>query len=87
MPLEGMWWADDMEVFMVENRKDEWKWTFMILQPDFISQNDAEQAIRELKQKEKREKMRFEVFQEGLAGQVIHIGPYSEEGPNIEKLP
>lgn len=59
----------------------------MILQPDFISQNDAEQAIRELKQKEKREKMRFEVFQEGLAGQVIHIGPYSEEGPNIEKLP
>ena len=30
--------------------------------------------------------MRFERFEEGLSAQVMHIGPYSEERPTIEKL-
>lgn len=30
--------------------------------------------------------IRFEAFEEGLAAQVMHIGPYSEEGPTIEAL-
>jgi len=31
-------------------------------------------------------KLRFERFCEGLAAQVLHIGPYSAEGPRIERL-
>jgi len=30
--------------------------------------------------------MRFECFLEGLSAQIMHIGPYSAEGPTIEKL-
>lgn len=36
MPLEGLWWVDDMENFNLEDKSD-WKWTAMIRQPDFIS--------------------------------------------------
>ena len=35
MPLEGLWWADDPRVFHTADRST-WKWTAMILQPDFI---------------------------------------------------
>ncbi len=31
-------------------------------------------------------KMRFESFNEGEAVQIMHIGPFSAEGPNIEKV-
>jgi cytosine/adenosine deaminase-related metal-dependent hydrolase len=37
MPLEGLWWMDDMRQFSVA-RKDEWKWTMMIMQPAIVMQ-------------------------------------------------
>ena len=30
--------------------------------------------------------MRLECFAEGPAGQVLHVGPYSAEGPTIQRL-
>jgi hypothetical protein len=30
--------------------------------------------------------MRFENFREGLAAQIMHLGPYAEEHPTIEKI-
>lgn len=92
MTLEGLWWGDDMEVFTTEymNRKDDWKWTSMMMQPDFVNEKDVDEAIRQLLDKEKAlpliKKLRFESYHEGISGQIMHIGPYSEEGPNIKKL-
>ena len=37
MPLEGLWWSDDMSSFVTGN-KDKWQWTLMIMQPDFITE-------------------------------------------------
>ena len=35
MPLEGLWWADDVSTF--ETRaKEAWRWTMMIMQPAFL---------------------------------------------------
>jgi hypothetical protein len=31
-------------------------------------------------------KVRFESFDEGKAAQIMHIGPFSEEGPTVEKV-
>ncbi|MHA1989808.1 MAG: GyrI-like domain-containing protein [Candidatus Hodarchaeales archaeon] len=92
MPLEGLWWAEDFKVFTTEfmERKGEWLWTSMVVQPDFITQELLDQTIKDLQTKEKLlpslDKLRFESYNEGLSGQIMHIGPYSEEGPNIEKL-
>ena len=44
MPLEGLWWADDMSQFSVEDKSD-WKWTVMIMQPEFVSQEMIDDQI------------------------------------------
>jgi hypothetical protein len=88
LPLEGLWWADDFASF-VEGKKDLWKWTAMIMQPKYISQALVKQAMDMVKKKKNLTalaKMRFEPFCEGLTAQIMHIGPYSEEKENIEKI-
>jgi len=88
LPLEGLWWADDMSSFSVEN-KENWKWTLMIMQPEFISEEMVEKAIGEVRKKKNPIALplvRFESFTEGKAAQIMHIGPFSEEGPTIEKV-
>jgi hypothetical protein len=88
MPLEGLWWADDMSSFTNSNR-DAWKWTYMIMQPDFITPEIYKEALAEVKKKKSLpaiKKIRFETLNEGLAAQVMHIGPFSAEGPTVEKL-
>lgn len=88
MPLEGLWWVEDMSKFSVE-RKDEWLWTSMITQPELIRRELVIEAIEIVKKKGKLpaiDKLRFESFCEGKSAQIMHIGPFSEEGPTIEKL-
>ncbi len=92
LPLEGLWWADDMSVFeeqRYEQSKDEWKWTMMIRQPDHLSAEHIAEGIRRAKEKKgiaTLDELRFETFEEGLCAQIMHIGPYSEEGPNIQRV-
>ena len=88
MPLEGLWWADDMSVFSGQDKSD-WKWTMMIMQPDFITQEMVNDAIAEVKRKKNLaflSSVRFEIFAEGKCAQILHIGPFSGEGPTIQKL-
>ncbi len=89
-PLEGLWWADDMNDF-TEGNRDKWKWTMMIRQPDWITNTMIEKVIKDTKETKPDipdaiEKLRFEKYYEGRSAQIMHIGPYSEEGPTIEKL-
>jgi len=42
-PLEGLWWADDMNDF-TEGNRNKWKWTMMIRQPDWITQDIIKEA-------------------------------------------
>jgi hypothetical protein len=87
MPLEGLWWMDDMTQFSTE-RKDEWKWTAMIMQPKYVTQADFKAALEQVKKKNLPAlgKVRFELFHEGKAAQIMHIGPYSAEAPNVQKI-
>jgi len=88
MPLEGLWWADDMREFSLE-RKDEWEWTAMIAQPEIITREmvaEAVEAVREKKAPSALGKLRFERFDQGLCAQIMHIGPYAEERPMMEKM-
>lgn len=88
MPLEGLWWSDDMSTFSVDC-KEAWKWTLMIMQPEFISQAMVEGAIKQVRAKKNPvslSQLRFALFEEGEAAQIMHVGPFSEEGPTIEKV-
>lgn len=87
-PLEGLWWVDDMRQFSVE-RKHEWKWTLMIMQPAIVTLSLVETCRTELAQKKALASLpnvEFATFKEGKAAQILHIGPFTEEGPTIEKL-
>jgi hypothetical protein len=87
MPLEGLWWSDNMADFAKD--KSKWKWTMMILQHVFVELTviDAAQAeVGRKKQLPALSKLRFETLKEGRCAQILHIGPFSAEGPTIEKV-
>ena len=90
MGMEGLFWAKDMKVFMPETAdRKEWQWTLMIVQPDFVTKANfikAKEAAKKKKDIPYIDNVRFESFSEGKAAQIMHIGPYSAEGPNIQRL-
>jgi len=88
MPLEGLWWADDMSSFTSGDRS-QWRWTMMIMQPDFIDGDLIEEtriAVAAKKNLPGLQRIRIESLTEGPAAQIMHIGPFSTEGPTIEKV-
>ena len=88
LPLEALWSADDPTAF-TEGRKDEWCWSAMIMQPELIDEELYAQAIAQVTKKKSLaalEKLRFESFTEGQAAQTLHLGPFSEEGPTVERV-
>lgn len=88
MPLEGLWWSDDLSVFTSGDRSA-WRWTMMIMQPDFVPAElvgSVSAALAKRKQLPALERVRFAAFAEGECAQVLHVGPFSEEGPTIERL-
>lgn len=88
MPLEGLWWTDDMATFSTDDRSD-WNWTLLILLPDQATTQVVEEArtrTAETKGLEAIGRVRFERFAEGPAAQILHVGPYSAEGPTVAAL-
>ena len=86
-PLEGLWWADDPEDF-VARRKDNWRWTMMIMAPDFITDAMFADAIAKAANKlgQAPGTLRLELYDEGQCLQVLHIGSYDDEGPTLARL-
>jgi len=88
MPLEALWWADDMNDF-VDARRDRWKWTAMIAMPDFVTAADVDEAkVRAAKKNDNPSigVVRLEHFKEGPAAHIMYLGRYSDEGPTIAAL-
>ncbi len=88
LPLEGLWWADDMSKFSVVDKYN-WKWTLMIMQPAPVTVElvgEAMEQVRAKKDPVALPLLRFEPLEEGKAAQILHVGPFSEEGPTVEKV-
>jgi len=88
MPLEALWWVDNMTKFDVDN-KDDWKWTLMIMQPEIVSKQiiaEAREQVRINKKLPILSQIRYDSYDEGNSAQTLHLGPFSEEGPTIEKV-
>lgn len=88
MPLEGLFWTRGTG----EVRPDEMarmEWTLMIAQPPQITQARVDQAIAQLLDRGKfvtPPAVRLETLAEGPAAQILHVGPYADEPPTIERL-
>lgn len=88
MPLEGLWWSDDLSAFERDDRS-RWQWTMMIMQPDIADDATLMQAIADVRRKKALpaiDALRQETFTEGSCAQLLHVGPFSEEGPTIQRL-
>jgi hypothetical protein len=88
MPLEGLWWSDDLSAFTA-NERSKWQWTMMIMQPHFVEAavvHEAIAAVRRKKALPALDDLRLESFHEGSCAQVLHIGPFTEEGPTIQRV-
>lgn len=85
-PLEGIWWSDRLESFR-DRSKDEWQWTMMIRQPDWVSA-DLVDSVREkaTAKAPAAADVRLEAFTEGLSAQILHLGSFESEAPIIAKL-
>jgi hypothetical protein len=90
MPLEGLWWVDGLlPVDPTSSDRTMWKWTLMIMQPDHITTEFYEAAVDSVRRKKNPELLsncRFESHDEGCAAHIMHIGPYSAEKPNIDRV-
>jgi hypothetical protein len=87
-PLEGLWRTRNVSMFTGEN-KSSWEWTMMIPQPDVVTAEVFDKArlvASERKPLDAIRRVRLERFEEGLAAQVLHVGPYATETPTIRRL-
>jgi len=88
MPLEGLWWTENMADFNMED-KSNWLWTAMIMQPAIITKDMFDRAVQQVADKKAPAaigKIRLETYDEGRAAQVMYVGPYAGEGPTIMQL-
>lgn len=87
-PLEGLWWADDMAAFLAGD-KAKWKWTMMIMQPEFVHAAMVRDTVAEVGKKKALPalaRLRLAKFAEGKCAQILHVGPFSTEGPTIARV-
>lgn len=86
-PLEGLWYASDLNDFITGNR-DAWEWTMMIVQPEWTTPEMLASAADRARNKPgvHPELARLESLDEGRAVQILHIGPYRDEAPTIARL-
>jgi hypothetical protein len=87
-PLEGLWCADDMAAFTAGD-KSRWKWTMMIMQPEFVNAAMVRETIAEVKEKKDFPALallRCAPFNKGKCAQILHVDPFSAEGPTVARL-
>ena len=89
MPLEGLWWSENMADFLT-GEKGNWSWRMMIAQPSLVTSEWFEIARKQVLAKKdsapRAAEVRLEPYTEGLSVQLMHIGPYAAEGPNILRM-
>ncbi|MEZ4668495.1 MAG: GyrI-like domain-containing protein [Anaerolineae bacterium] len=89
MPLEGLWWADDVHQPDLFSNKDAWYWTAMMMQPPLITREMVKVATDDVRRKKAPaalDKVRFERFAEGWAAQIMYICPFADERPTIDRI-
>lgn len=88
-PLEALWWADDMSTFLTRD-KDAWRWRVMITTAPWVDDAAVRDAVAAVGHKKKDlpglERIGFESLAEGRCLQILHVGPYDDEGPTLARL-
>jgi len=90
-PLEGVWDINDKAKANFNGRihKEDFVYTLMIRQPDFVSEDFYSQMLALAMEKKKNpllEKVKFERLSEGQCVQMLHLGPFDDEPASFEVM-
>jgi hypothetical protein len=88
-PLEGIWWAEDMDSFTTSRDKSRWDWTLMIMVPDWIGQDLFTAAVDQVGAKSRPARLgdiRFESLSEGRCVQALHVGSFDDEAGVLAQM-
>jgi len=83
-PLEGLWWAEEMDAFTSRRDKHAWRWTMMIAVPSWIPGSLVAQARETTRGTSDTVQVRS--LSEGKCVQTLHVGSFDDEGPTIERM-
>ncbi|MEY9894975.1 hypothetical protein ABIA31_008663 [Catenulispora sp. MAP5-51] len=89
MPLEGLWWAEDMATFTTARDKSTWDWTMMTLVPEWITADMADAAVAKAGAKNpppRLDDVRLESLDEGRCVQTLHLGSFDDEAETLERM-
>jgi hypothetical protein len=87
--LEALYWLDGDSTDFANAQREKWNWKFINRVPDFINDDDLENAVKKLLEKGKEpevKQVKLEFISEGLCMQALHVGPYDHECETIEKM-
>lgn len=89
-PLEGLWWTETPGFDgKPPADKNNFRWTSLIRQPDFVNEEVFVWAAERLAKKKPAldlTKARFLRWEEGLCAHLLHTGPYDAEPASIDRL-
>jgi len=87
--LEGLWWGENEAENFAAQPPDTWNWKLIIRVPDFITAKDLKDTVAALKEKGKPPEtsdVKLETLDEGQCVQMLHVGPYGNEGETISQM-
>lgn len=88
-PLEGLWWAADMDSFTVSREKSKWDWTMLLMVPEWIDRTlflRAVEQARATNRLARLDEVRLETLMEGRCVQTLHVGSFDDEGPVLDRM-
>jgi hypothetical protein len=91
-PLEGLWWTPDGPEDLgriLGGGRETWRWTLMIALPEEATPEELDTQLAVARHRvdlELAASLRAEELGEGPSAQVLHVGPYAQERPTIERL-
>lgn len=90
MPLEGLWWAEDMDAFTSARDKARWDWELLTVVPDWVDDDLLAGAVARLRTKAevpaRLEDVTLQTLSEGRCVQTLHVGSYDDETEVLREL-
>ena len=87
--LEGLWWGVGGQGWMIDQSRGGWRWKVLIRMPDFVTAAEVSAAAKQLLAKGKGKaiaQVKLERIAEGRCVQMLHVGPYVDEGPTMDAM-
>ena len=84
-PLEGIWKKSEGDRL----EKEKLKYTIMIRQPDFVTEDLVKEALEVMKRKKPNplyKEIQYRTMENGLCVEILHVGPYDNEPVSFEKM-